>query len=369
MHFFNRQLSLLSLFRLFTLRPTTQGQAQTNRKALWGRPVTFLLLALLSSLFLNACVTALPAAQSVSQPTPKPGQHISDIANYTIPTPAPVIVPDVTANIITEDARANIRSGPAIDAPIVAKANPGDTFKVTGKSDDGQWWQICCVAGPNDKDGKTTEKAWVSSVVVKLDGKADGVPVIKALLPAELTAKWQVNWSCGSERCDIKKCQGDIEADIKKDSKSQQYLQVEHKVTWSNKCFDNESWIFEVDRFSGQERSGSYADDFRYNYWAGGQPGPVTNVFTFDDGRQVAAWCGADQTINVPADSGWTNSIQGHTCHDVQTGELVYITYTTRWLYTGQYQGQNYERAYFGDYETLEQYLVDTNADLSYIKK
>jgi len=345
-----------------------QAAAQTNRSVLFGRKATILLFVLVSSLLLNACVTATPAAQSGSQPTPVPGQHLTDIASYKLPTPAPVIVPDVTASVITEDARANVRSGPGIDAPIVAKANPGDKYKVTGKSADGKWWQICCVAGPNDKDGKTTEKAWLSSVVVKLDGKADNIPVIKALLPDALTAKWQVNWSCGSERCDIKKCQGAIEADVKSGS-DQQYLQVEHNVTWNDKCFDDDTWTFEVDRFSGQERSGSYVDDFRYNYWLGTQPGPVTNVFTFDDGRQVAVWCGAQQQFDVPVGDGWTNSIQGYTCHDVLTGTMVYITYTTRWLYTGEYEGQNYERAYFGDYETLEQYLVDTNADLSFIKK
>jgi len=95
----------------------------------------------------------------------------------------------------------------------------------------------------------------------------------------------------------------------------------------------------------------------------------VTNIFTFDDGRQVAVWCGAQQQFDVPVGDGWTNSVQGYTCHDVLTGEMLYITYTTRWLYTGEYEGQNYQRAYFGDYETLEQFLVDTNADLSYIKK
>ncbi len=88
--------------------------------------------------------------------------------------------------------------------------------------------------------------------------------------------------------------------------------------------------------------------------WAGTQNGELLRL--------------AEQEFDVPVGDGWTNAVQGYTCHDVRTGEMVYINYTTRWLYTGQYEGQNYERAYFGDYETLEQYLVDTNAELSFIE-
>jgi hypothetical protein len=367
MHFFNRQAFLISLSHLSTLRSTTQRLAQPNRQALWGRQATQLLLVVLSAFFLSACVTALPVAESSGLAAIVPGERISDITNFRLPTPEPVIVPDVSAEIITDDARANVRSGPALDAPIVAKANPGDTFEVTGRSADGEWWQICCVAGPADEGDEATEPAWVSSVVIELEGNADAVPVIEPLLPSDLQANWKVEWACGSERCEVKECVGDIHAEVA-EGEAEQWLQVEHNVTWTDSCFEDDEWVFEVDRFSGQERSGAFVDDFRYNYWLGTQPGPVTNIFTADDGTQVAVWCGAEQEFDVPVGDGWTNSIQGYTCHDVQTGEMVYITYTTRWLYTGEYEGQNYERAYFGDYETLEQYLVDTNAELSYLK-
>lgn len=370
MHFFNRPLSTISLSKFSTLRAATQDRMQVNLNTMWGRQAARLFVVLLSGLLMSACVTALPAAQSASpaQAAPDLDQRITDIADYTLPTPEPVIVPDANAVVITEDARANIRSGAALDAPIVAKANPGDTFQVTGRSDDGEWWQICCVTGPSDDADEATESAWISSVVVEVDGNADAVPVIEPLLPAELEAKWQVEWSCGSERCEIKECIGSIDAGVT-DTNVEQWLQVEHNVTWANNCFEDDSWVFEVDRFSGRERSGSFVDDFRYNYWLGEAPGPATNVFRFDDGRRVAIWCGAEQEFDVPVGDGWTNAVQGYTCHDVRTGEMVYINYTTRWLYTGEYEGQNYERAYFGDYETLEQYLVETNAELSYIEE
>ena len=44
------------------------------------------------------------------------------------------------------------------------------------------------------------------------------------------------------------------------------------------------------------------------------------------------------------------------------------VSYTKRWLFSGEYDGQKYERAYFGDYEVLDQYLVDTNVDLAFLE-
>jgi hypothetical protein len=368
MHLFKFIHSRNARSRRFALQ--TQDQPELNRNASWKHTTTQAIFVLVSGLFLSACVAAIPVAESassVSVEAAASGQRITDIANYAISTPAPVIVPDVSAEVITEDARANVRSGPALDAPIVAKADPGDVFQITGRSDDGEWWQICCVAGPADEGDEATESAWISSVVIELEGNADAVPVIGTLLPAELEANWQVDWSCGSERCEIKQCGGNITAQVAEGS-NEQWLQVEHNVVWNDSCFEEDTWVYEVDRFTGRERSGSFTEDFRYNYWVGTQPGPATNVYTFEDGRQVAVWCGSEQEFDVPVGDGWINAVQGYTCHDVRTGELVYVTYTTRWLYTGQYEGQSYERAYFGDYETLEQYLVDTNAELSYLE-
>jgi len=317
-------------------------------------------------LLLSACVSAIPAAPEAAASSVVQNSRLENISAHTLPTPEPLITAEVNAVIATEGSRANIRSGPSLDAPVIAKADPRDEYKITGKSADGEWWQICCVAGPGDGDGEATETAWISSVVAELDGNADAIPVIEPLLPDEVDANWRVDWSCGSERCEIRECSATIQAKSG-EATDEQWLQVEHDVAWTDNCFENDSWVFEVDRFTGKERSGEYIDNFLYNYWLGVQPGPATNVFSMDDGEKVAVWCDGPHEFELEETGGWTTVYSGNTCHDVHTGVLVVLNYTKRWLYTGEFEGQQYERAYFGDYETLDQYLSNTNIDLFYL--
>lgn len=82
----------------------------------------------------------------------------------------------------------------------------------------------------------------------------------------------------------------------------------------------------------------------------------------------MAVWCWLEQIVIEEGD-GWTTAYEGNTCHDVRTGMIVLLSYNKRWLYTGKYQGQTYDHAYFGDSETLEQKLADTNITLFWVKK
>jgi hypothetical protein len=41
------------------------------------------------------------------------------------------------------------------------------------------------------------------------------------------------------------------------------------------------------------------------------------------------------------------------------------MQYVKRWLFTGTTGGQTFDREYFGDYEVIQQVLLDTNAPLS----
>ncbi|MCB0093224.1 MAG: hypothetical protein KDE54_35290, partial [Caldilineaceae bacterium] len=69
-------------------------------------------------------------------------------------------------------------------------------------------------------------------------------------------------------------------------------------------------------------------------------------------------------TLEVEEGDGWSTVYIGNTCHDVRTGMLLDLSYEKRWLYTGEFEGKTYNREYFGDFETLEQHLADTNAVL-----
>ena len=127
-----------------------------------------------------------------------------------------------------------------------------------------------------------------------------------------------------------------------------------------------DSWIFEVDPFTGRERTGDFAENFLYGYWLGGEPGEGNGVFKYDDDLGVIVWCSEPQNVEIDEGDGWTTVYEGSTCHDVKSGALTLLTYTKRWLYSGEYDGETYSRAYFGDSETLEQRLIDTNIELGF---
>ena len=45
------------------------------------------------------------------------------------------------------------------------------------------------------------------------------------------------------------------------------------------------------------------------------------------------------------------------------------LNYTKRWLFTGEFDGNTYDRAYFGDSEALQQTLDDTNLELLLVEQ
>jgi hypothetical protein len=144
-------------------------------------------------------------------------------------------------------------------------------------------------------------------------------------------------------------------------------LTVEHEVIWDETCFATDSWIFDVNQFTGQERTGEYGENFLYGYWLGANPGAANGAYELPNGEVVAVWCSGPHTVEIEEGSGWTTVYEGNTCHDVRTGMLTLLSYNKRWLFTGEFEGQSYERAYFGDNETLRQRLVDTNVEMQFV--
>ncbi len=327
-------------------------------------------------------------------PTPEPSRPAAsdrlrtDISGLNLEQSLEEEVTSISATVITEGARANVRSGPGLGFPIIAKGEPGTVYDVLGRSEDGEWYQICCVdpAGQavradeevETEEGAATldqpvneliEPAWLSQSVVQLSDDVSNLPTQDSVFTSDLSASWSVDWSCESERCEPKAC-GAIIAAVTNSAPADQWLQINHEVEWDESCFSTDSWSFEVNRFTGRERSASIEDNFLYSYWLGASPGSVNSVFTLEDGREIAVWCSGTYEVELEEGGGWTTVYEGNTCHDVRTGMMVYISYLKRWLFTGEYEGKEYPpRSYFGDFERLEQALIDTTADLYFVNE
>lgn len=271
------------------------------------------------------------------------------------------------AVVVTGDVTANIRSGPGLAFPLVGSAAPGTSFRVVGKTDDEAWWQVCCIQDGVDGSDGEANLGWMADIVVNVDGDTGALPVISPLLPDQLEATWTVDWICGSDRCDAKACTATADAQAIGVA-DQRWLSIDHSVTWDDACHPNEAWTSELDRYTGKERSGVSTAQFLHSYWLGLEPGEANDVRILDDDRRISVWCSDSQNIEVDEGGGWTTVHTGYSCYDVGTGILAYRSYTKRWLYSGAHEGKEYDRAYFVDYETLEQRLHETNLALSYIE-
>ena len=346
------------------IRQTSAAQGQRRAAA---RTLPLLLAIGLLALILAGCTTAGPLVLAGATPSVDQtyGGAIESVLGFQMPVMvAPTATPEpdnqLQVTIDTAGSRANIRSGPGLDAAIIDKADPGTTFAVIGKSQDGAWWQIT-IGGSN---------GWVADSVVRLAGESDAVAVTaeesnEPVVNGDYSASWDIDWSCESTegRCSVDQCTATVNAAVNRASDGA-FLPVEYEVQWSDECFSTDSWVFEVDPFTGKERTGEYADNFLYAYWAGANVGNISGVLPFGEDQGIVVTCQGPDTVEIEEGEGWTSVYEGVTCHDRNTGMLAYMNYIKRWLFTGDYEGQSYERAFFGDVERLEQTLVNTNADL-----
>ena len=84
----------------------------------------------------------------------------------------------------------NIRSGPGTNYPVLVVAPPGSTGQITGKSADGQWWQVV-ISTNYSPDGK----GWVNAGYV-VTSNVENVPVVEAPPPPVAPAPPPENTSC-----------------------------------------------------------------------------------------------------------------------------------------------------------------------------
>ena len=261
--------------------------------------------------------------------------------------------------------RINIRNGPSTDFEIVANSVEGDTFTTTGKIVGG-WWRICCVVGAGEASGEPSQTAWVSQSVVVADEAAQALPVLLPLFPDDLAATWNVQYECGSRRCAVSECSAVSRTEVL-DNRDLRWLEINRIVTWGGACGEDSTWPHQIDRIEGTERYPNSTGLFFFNYWIGPSPGDANALFRLGTGEEIEVWCSDEQEAEVIEESGWSTVYNGLTCHDVRTGMLASMQYTKHWFFTGEFEGDRYERAYFGDFEIYRVKLEQTNALLAVI--
>lgn len=112
--------------------------------------------------------TPTPAA-AVAQPNPAPGQSAGAGADQTQSSaPAPVTAPQEGPRAVVNAPLVNLRAGPSTTTNVVAVVERGAEYEVVGRSDDDEWWQICC---------EGDQAVWISREFVDTDGPVDAVPV------------------------------------------------------------------------------------------------------------------------------------------------------------------------------------------------
>lgn len=101
-------------------------------------------------------------AQPQDQPVEAPAEE---------PTPEPTPTPQA-AQLVLNDV-VNVRSGPGTNYGLLGSGQQGATFRITGKSPDGTWWEI-------DYNGRA---GWVFGQLVAVTG-GEGVAVAQNIPPA-----------------------------------------------------------------------------------------------------------------------------------------------------------------------------------------
>lgn len=79
---------------------------------------------------------AQPAEAPTVEPTATPAPPTAEPATQEPPTPEPV------AAFSVNSASVNVRSGPGTAFPVIGRLNRGQSFPITGKNEDGSWWQF-----------------------------------------------------------------------------------------------------------------------------------------------------------------------------------------------------------------------------------
>jgi uncharacterized protein YraI len=107
-------------------------------------------------------------------------ENVGELATIEAPPKQTSIDPSPPESgeaVATATDYVNVRSGPGLDYPVLGVGAPGASAPVTGKSEDGQWWQIA-ISIEYSPDGH----AWVNAGYVTT-ANTENVPVVEAPPP------------------------------------------------------------------------------------------------------------------------------------------------------------------------------------------
>ncbi|MBV7330339.1 SH3 domain-containing protein [Chloroflexi bacterium TSY] len=284
------------------------------------------------------------------------------------PTPEPTPTPAAYAVLRTRGG--NLRSGPGMNFPVVLVIKQGDIYPIVGRSENRSWWQLCCVPNPDDTTGETQIPVWVAASIVDVEGDAaqitgqmEQVDRPEPLFADDFTAQWTISYRCDSQRCEVAECGGEVLVQVRSILQNT-WLELDHSVTWPDECGDDTVALYQINRYTGQDRYVGEDAAFFDRYWMGANFVKADKTISLPDGLAVQAWCTEPQSLELEANENWIVVHDGEACYDVDTGMMIQLSYSKRWLFTGVVEGQNFERAFFGDTEYYNFDLHFTNAPL-----
>ncbi|MGE5603184.1 MAG: SH3 domain-containing protein [Nitrososphaerales archaeon] len=164
--------------------PLLSGRSTGPSAANWTPPPT----ATIPAATARSAATQVPTVlartivpQSTSTPAPSMAAKATAASTAT-PSAAPVAggaepTRALTASISTPARQAmarivrgpvNLRAGPGTTFAVLGTAKNGDEMSITGRSEDGRWVRLCCVAGA---------PAWAATELTELPAPVESIPV------------------------------------------------------------------------------------------------------------------------------------------------------------------------------------------------
>lgn len=116
--------------------------------------------------------TPIPPTPTPEPPTATPTPEPPTATPTAVPpTDTPVPPTPAIPQAIVGSNGLNVRGGPGTNYPILTFAKGGTRYDIVGKTQDGSWWQVCCIGAKNDK-------GWMAAKYVTTSGDAAAIAVV-----------------------------------------------------------------------------------------------------------------------------------------------------------------------------------------------